>query len=100
MGKREEYQTLMESQLKEWKSKTEPFKAAAEQWEAQAKAQYEKNLELLKTQREEAWANLAKMKSAGDDAWEQLKVKTDKAWEDLKSTTEKVSSQHKKYAAC
>jgi hypothetical protein len=96
MGKREEYQTFMEKQLNEWKSKTDPLKVAAGQWEAQAKAQYEKNLELLKAQREEAWSNLSKMKSAGDDAWEQLKVQTDKAWEDLKSTTEKLTSQAKK----
>ena len=96
MGKREEYQAFMENQLNEWKSKTEPFKAAAGQWEAQAKAQYEKNVELVKAKREEAWANLTKMKSASDDAWEQLKGNMDKAWEDLKLTTERLSSPPKK----
>lgn len=96
MGKREEYQNLMEKQLNEWKSKTEPLKAASEQWEAQAKAQYDKNLELVQAKRAEAWENLAKMKSAGDDAWEQLKGNMDKAWEDLKTSTERLSTAPKK----
>ena len=96
MGKREEYQTLMEKQMNDWKSKMEPLKAASAQWEVQAKAQYDKNLELVEAKRTEAWENLTKMKSAGDDAWEQLKVKMDKSWEDLKTTTERLSTTPKK----
>jgi hypothetical protein len=45
MGTREDYQALMEKQLNEWKAQTEHFKAGAAQFEAHAKAQYEKNLE-------------------------------------------------------
>ncbi len=95
MGKREEYESFMEKQLNDWNTMTEPYKSAASQWEAQAKAQYAKNLELLHAKRDDAWASLAKMKSAGDEAWEQLKLKTDKAWEDLKSTTERLRSSGK-----
>ena len=96
MGKREEYQTLMEKQMNDWKSKMEPLKAASAQWEVQAKAQYDKNLALVEAKRTEAWENLAKMKSAGDDAWEQFKVNMDKSWEDLKATTERLSATPKK----
>lgn len=96
MEKRQEYQSIMENQMNEWKSKMEAFKTSPGKLDAQAKAQYEKNLALLDTKREEAWANLAKMKSAGDDAWDQLKVKMDKNWEDLKTTAEQLQSASKK----
>lgn len=62
MGKRDEYLTLMEKQLNEWKARTEPFKVGAGQWEAQVKAQYQKNLEVLHAKRDEAWENFAKVK--------------------------------------
>jgi hypothetical protein len=45
MGLREDYQTLMEKQLNEWKAQTERFKAGAAQIEAHSKVQYEKYLE-------------------------------------------------------
>jgi hypothetical protein len=48
MGIREDYQTLMEKQLNEWKAQTERFKAGAEQIEAHTKVQYEKHLETLR----------------------------------------------------
>ncbi|AWI81043.1 MAG: hypothetical protein CVU19_07025 [Betaproteobacteria bacterium HGW-Betaproteobacteria-13] len=96
MAKREEYLALMEKQLNEWKAKTEPFKASAEQWEAQMKAQYEKNLEALQAKRDEAWERLSTLKSASDDAWDQVKANMDKAWEDLKESTEKLTNLHKK----
>jgi DNA repair ATPase RecN len=96
MGKREEDLTLMENQLNAWRAKTEPFKVGAGQWEAQIKAQYEKNIEVLHAKRDEAWENLAKLKNASEGAWDQTKSKMDKAWEELKSTTERLTTQRKK----
>ena len=96
MGKREEYLTLMEKQLNEWKAKSEPFKVGAGQWEAQVKAQYQKNLEVLHAKREEAWENFAKLRNASDDAWEQFKANMDKAWEDLKGSTERLTTRSRK----
>ncbi len=96
MGKHEEYVKLMEDQLNQWKAKTEPLKAGAEKWEAQVKAQYEKNFEIMQAKRKEAWDNLAKVKSSSEDAWDQLKVNMDKSWEDLKASTEKLTTLKKK----
>jgi len=55
MGIREDYQGLMEKQLNAWKAQTEAFKAAAEQIEGHAKAQYEKNLEIMPDKQTEVW---------------------------------------------
>jgi hypothetical protein len=95
MGIREDYQALMEKQLNEWKAQTERFKAAAAQMEAQAKAQYEKNLELLHAKQEEAWENFRKLKSANENAWVQFKAHMDKTGEEVKSAVERMTTKFK-----
>jgi hypothetical protein len=86
----------MEKQLNEWKAQTERFKAGAEQMEAQAKAQYEKNLVLLHAKQEEAWENFHKLKTASESTWGQFKVHMDKAGADLKDAAERMTAQFKK----
>jgi hypothetical protein len=95
MAIREDYQSLMERQLNEWKTQTEALKAGAGQVEAQAKAQYDKNLELLHSKQEEAWASFYKLKSASEGAWEQFKGNMDKAWGELKDTAERMTTSSK-----
>lgn len=96
MSMRDEYQAVMEKQLNEWKAQTERFKAGAAQVEAKAKAQYEKNLEVLHAKQDEAWANFRKMQAAGDSAWEQFKVHMDKAGGEIKIATESLTNQFRK----
>ena len=61
-----------------------------------AKAQYEKNLELVDAKRKEAWANLSRMKSAGDDTWEKIRIQMDKSWEDFKNSVDQLTALSKK----
>jgi len=96
MGIRQEYQALMEKQLNEWKAQTARFKAGAEQMGAQAKARYEKNLELLHARQEGAWQNFSKLKAANESAWEQLKARMDKAGGELKDAAERMTTIFKK----
>lgn len=97
MGIREDYQAFMEKQLNDWKVQTERFKAGAEEVEAKAKVQYEKNLQVLHTKQEEAWANFHKMQNSSEGAWEQFKTGMDKAGQDIKEAAERVGSNfHKK----
>ena len=96
MGTREDYQALIEKQLNEWKAQTERFKAAAAQMEAHAKAQYERNLEALRTKQAEAWENFYTLKSANEGAWGQFKTHMDKAGEEVKAAVEEFASKLKK----
>jgi hypothetical protein len=95
MGIRQEYQALMEKQLHAWKEQTESFKATAEQIEAHAKAQYEKNLEILRAKQTEAWDYFHKLKGANESAWAQLKARMDKASGELKDAVERMSTKFK-----
>jgi hypothetical protein len=63
---------------------------------AQAKARYEKNLELLHAGQEGAWQNFSKLKAANESAWEQLKARMDKAGGELKDAVERMTTIFKK----
>jgi hypothetical protein len=85
MELRQDYQTLMEKQLNEWKAQTERFKAGAEQIEAQNKAQYDKNLEVLRATQADAWENFNKLKGANESTWSEFKAHMDKAGGEVKA---------------
>jgi predicted Zn-dependent protease len=95
MGIREDYQALMEKQLNEWKAQTERFKTGAEQFETQAKAQFDKNLELLRAKQAEAWEHFHKLKVANEGTWSQFKSHVDAAGEEVKSAVERLKKSFK-----
>jgi hypothetical protein len=96
MGTREDYQSVMETQLNQWKAQTERFLAGVAQMAAPAKAEYEKNLALLQAKQEEAWANFHKLTNASEGGpWEQFKANMDKASEELKAAAERMTTQFK-----
>jgi hypothetical protein len=96
MGIREDYQALMEKQLNAWKAQTEAFKAAAEQIEGHAKAQYDKNLEILRAKQTEAWEYFQKLKGANESAWAQFKAHMDKAGGEVKDAVEGMKTKFKR----
>lgn len=95
MGMREEYQALMEKQLSEWKLQAERFKAGAQELEAQARVQFDKNLELLRTKQAEAWDHLGNMKKANEGAWVEFKAHVDKAGAEVKAAVETLATKFK-----
>jgi hypothetical protein len=95
MSIREDYQTLMEKQLNEWKAQSERFKASAEQIEAHTKVQYENNLETLRATQAAAWENFHKLKSANESAWTEFKVHMDKAGGEVKAAVERMTTNFK-----
>ena len=95
MGLREDYQVQMEKQLNEWKVQTEGFKAGAEKIEANAKVQYEKQLEALRAAQTEAWEDFYKLKGANESAWGQFKAHMDKAGGEVKAAVERMTTDFK-----
>jgi hypothetical protein len=96
MGTREDYQSVMETQLNQWKAQTERFLAGVAQMAAPAKAEYEKNLALLRAKQEEAWENFHKLTNASDGVpWERFRANMDEASGELKAAGERMTSQFK-----
>jgi len=95
MGIREDYQSLFEKQMNEWKTQTEAFKASADKIEATAKAQYEKMLENLRATQVQAWDNFNKLKGSNESAWTEFKVHMDKAGAEVKAAIESLTANLK-----
>jgi hypothetical protein len=95
MALRDDYQTLMEKQLNEWKVQTERFKAGAEQIAAHTKVQYEKNLETLRATQADAWDSFSKLKNANESAWTEFKAHMDKAEGEVKAAVERMTTHLK-----
>jgi hypothetical protein len=95
MGLREDYQAQMEKQLQEWRAQTERFKAGAQQLEAHAKVEYEKNLERLRAMEADAWENFNKLKSASETAWSEFRAHMDKAGSEVKAAVERMTTNFK-----
>jgi hypothetical protein len=96
MSMREEYQALIERQLNEWKTYTERLKSQADQLGAQAKAQFEKQLEVIRAKQNEAGENFSRLKAAAADDWAQWKSKLDKAWDEMKAASDRLIDQFRK----
>jgi len=95
MGMREEYQALMEKQLAEWKAQAERFKAGAQELEVQARAQFDKNLELLRSKQAEAWDHFQKMKAAHEGSWAQARTHLEKAGGEVRAAVEQMTKNFK-----
>jgi hypothetical protein len=95
MALRDDYQTLMEKQLNDWKAQTDRFKAGAEEIQAHTKAQYEKHLEILRATQADAWENFYKMKSANESAWAEFKTHMDKAGAEVKAAVDGMTTNFK-----
>jgi hypothetical protein len=95
MGLREDYQTLTEKQLNQWKAQTERFKAGADRLEAHTKVQYEKHLEKLRAAQADAWENLDKLKSASESVWAEFKADMDNAGAAVKAAVERMTTSFK-----
>ena len=95
MGMREEYQALMEKQLAEWKAQADRLRAGAQQLEVQARAQFDKNLELLRAKQSAAWDHFQTMKAAHEGSWTQAKTHLEKAGSEVRAAVEQMTKNFK-----
>jgi len=89
------YQEKMEAQLKEWSAKIGELAAKAEKAQADAKIEYQQQLEGLRAKQQEVEENLKKLRQAGEEAWEDWKTGVQKAWDDLQGAWESAVARFK-----
>src|SRR3990170_5063343 len=69
----------LDAQLEEWNVQIALLKARAEKAKAEGKIEYYKSIEALQHRQDKARAKLHEMKTAGDEAWEDLKTGAEKS---------------------
>ena len=92
MEKRDEYVEKMKAQLDQWNGEIAKWEAKADIAQAGARAEFDKRLEAVRQQREQALYQLRLMQSAAGDAWLDMMKGTDQAWASMREAFEKASS--------
>ena len=83
MSTRDAYVAKMKAALDEWNAELSKLEARAASAEADAKLRYEKQIEALREQREEARAKLRELESASDAAWRDMQRGAEAAWSSM-----------------
>jgi uncharacterized coiled-coil DUF342 family protein len=71
---RDAFVKKMKAKLDEWNAEIAKLEAKARQHEADAQKEYYQQIDALKEKRRSTEADLAKMQTAGESAWEDLKA--------------------------
>jgi hypothetical protein len=79
MMSRDAYVQKMKDQLDHWNAEAAKWEAKAKEAQASMKAEYEKQLNLLHSRRDEAMYQLKLMQGASASAWEDMIKGTDQA---------------------
>lgn len=95
MSTKEAYQEKLQSKLDEWGAQIDKLKAKADQADADAKLEYHKQIDSLRSKKEKASEKLNELKQAGEDAWEDMKAGIESAWDSLGDAVESATSRFK-----
>jgi hypothetical protein len=93
--KRKAYEEKLNAQLDEWNAQIAVLKARADKAKAEAKIEYYKTIDVLQQRHDEARTKLHKLKTAGDEAWEDIKIGAEKAWDEVKNAFHDAISNFK-----
>jgi hypothetical protein len=92
MSKRDEYVETMKVQLDQWNADIAKWEAKSHEAQAGARAEYDKRLEALRQQRDQAMYQMKLLQSAAGDAWVDMMRGTDEAWARMREAFDKASS--------
>jgi hypothetical protein len=93
--KRKAYEEKFDAQLKEWGAEIALLKAKADKARADVKIEYYKTLETLQGKQDVARTKLKELRSAGDDAWEDVKTGAENVWTEIKAVFQNAASRFK-----
>jgi len=93
MSKREEYVDKLKHKLDEWNHDIDKLEEKSEHLKADARVAYEKELSLLKEQRETVRARAQELFHSSEEAWEELKVGVEDAWHKFTDAIDKAHSK-------
>ncbi len=93
MVDRDAYVQEMKAKLDEWNTQIDRLSAKADAAQADTKLEYNKQVEALKKQREEALQRLNELQSASEGAWEDMRAGMDAAWDKMTSALKNAASR-------
>jgi chromosome segregation ATPase len=83
------------AQLKKWDNDLDKLEAKAQKAKADARADYDKQIQGLRNKKKAAQERLEEVKHAGEDAWEDLKAGAQEAYDSIKEAFQSGMSKFK-----
>jgi len=93
--KRKAYEEKLDAQLDQWNAQIALLKAKADKVKAETKIEYYKTIDALQHQQDDVRTKLHELKTAGDEAWEDLKIGAGKAWAEVEAAFHEATSKFK-----
>lgn len=95
MENKEAYIQKLHAKIDEWNADIDKLKAKADQVEADSKIEYQKQMQALKSKRDEIEKKVSEISRSGENAWEDLKAGVDLAWEAMSEAIKSATSRFK-----
>jgi len=95
MTNKEAYIQKLHAKIDEWNADIDKLKAKADQVEADAKIEYQKQIETLKNKRNDIEKKVSEISRSGEDAWQDLKAGIDLAREAMSEAIQSATSRFK-----
>ena len=96
MMNRDEYVQKMKDQLDKWNAEAAQWEAKAKDAQASMKAEYEKQLSMLNSRRDEAMYQLKLLQGASTDAWQDMMKGADQAVKSMQEAFIRARSHFEK----
>ena len=87
------YREKLEAQVKELKAEIDKLNAKIEKMEADTKIGYRKERNALQEQLDEAQKRIKEIKTAGTEAWDEIRRGTEKALDEMSQSLENARSK-------
>jgi len=97
MSKRDAFIQKLHAKIDEWNADIDKLAAKTQQAEADARIEYQEQIDALKHQRQEVENQLADLKQSGEGAWEDLRAGLDLAFESMNEAVKSAMSQFNKH---
>ncbi|HWR77188.1 MAG TPA: coiled coil domain-containing protein [Thiobacillus sp.] len=99
MSTKDEFVHTMHAKLDQWNAEIDVLSAkanqAADQAEVEARAEYQKQLDALRSKRDHARSKLNELESASEGAWHDLKAGVELAWESVSEAVRSATARFK-----
>ena len=96
MSKRDEYVEKLKTQLDQWNVEVAKWEAKAQKAQAGVGVEYDKQLNELRRQRDQALEQMKRVQAATGEAWVDLVRGADDAWAKMREALEKARSHFNK----
>jgi uncharacterized coiled-coil DUF342 family protein len=95
MMTKDEFVRKMHARLDQWNADIDTLKAKADSAGTEARAEYHKQLDVLRSKRDEARSKLHELESSGESAWEDLKAGVEMAWDSVSEAVRSAMARFK-----